>query len=217
MVFQHFHRYVYDRHVTIITDQKPLLQIFSSRIQQWMLRLQPYDFEMKYIPGREMASDYLSRNPQNQISADYTVEHFISMIVFDAVPKAYTLKKLISSTKSDETLQQVMKFVTSGRWSHYPRYHIYRQIQDHLPINNDLLLKHNCIVIPSALQQVLQLAHSQHQGISKTNAFLREKVWWLSINRDVEQLIKSCHACQITTASKYKCQPLKMSEIPKSA
>ena len=149
-----------------------------------------------------MASDYLSRNPQNQISTDDTTKHFISIMVSDAVPKACTLKELINATKSDETLQQVMKFVTSGRWSHDPRYHIYRQIQDQLSINNDLLLKHNCIVIPPTLQQqVLQLAHSQHQGVSKTKALLREKVWWPSINCDVEQLIKSCHACQITTAS----------------
>ena len=151
-----------------------------------MLRLQSYDFEMKYIPGREMASDYLSRNPLNQISTDDTAEHFISMIVSDAVPKACILKEFIDATKADDTLQQVMKFVTSGRWSHDPRYHIYRQIQDQLSINNDLLLKCNCIVIPSALhQRVLQLAHSQHQGISKTKALLREKVWWPNINRDV--------------------------------
>ena len=75
---------------------------------------------MKYIPGREMASDNLSRNPLNQLSTDDTTEHFISMIVSDAVPKACTLKELIDATKSDETLQQVMKFVTSGRWSNDP-------------------------------------------------------------------------------------------------
>ena len=111
---QHFHHYMYDRHVSIITDHRPLPQIFSSksqlppRIQRWMLCLQPYDFEMKYITGCEMASDYLSRNPQNQISTDDTAEHFISIIVSDAVPKACTLKELISATKSDETLQHVV-------------------------------------------------------------------------------------------------------------
>ena len=30
---QHFHHYVYDRHVTIITDHRPLLQLFSSKSQ----------------------------------------------------------------------------------------------------------------------------------------------------------------------------------------
>ena len=97
---QHFHHYVYDHHVTIIIDHKPLPQIFSSksqpppRIQRWMLRLQSYDFEMKYIPGREMASDYLSRNPLNQLSTNDTAEHFISMIVSDAVPKHAHSKSL---------------------------------------------------------------------------------------------------------------------------
>ena len=100
------------------------------------------------------------------------------MIDSDAVPKACTLKELINMTKSDEILQQVMKFVTSGHWSHDPRYHIYCQIQDQLSINDDLLLEHNCIIILSALQQqLLQLAHSQQQGISKIKALLCEKVW----------------------------------------
>ena len=173
---------------------------------------------MKYIPGHEMASDYLFRNPLNQKSTDNTAEYFISMIVCNVVPKACTVQELIDATKAYDTLQQVIKFVTSGRWSHDSRYHIYRQIQDLLSINNDLPLKRNCIVIKSALhQRVLQLVYSQYQGISRTKALLREKVWWPSVNHDVEQLINSCHSCQITTASKYKCQPFKISEIPKSA
>ena len=142
---QHFHHYVYDCHVTIITDHKPLLQIFSSksqpppRIQRWMLRLQWNCFEIKYIPGREW----------------YQINQYDS---FRCCSKRMhtpgcTLKELIYATKTDDTLQQVMKFVTSGRWSHDSRYHIYRQIHDQLLIRNDLLLKRNCIVIPLAFHQ----------------------------------------------------------------
>ena len=49
----------------------------------------------------------------------------------------------------------------------------------------------------------------------KTKAFLREKVWWPRIDRQVESLIKSCHVCQVTAQPTVKCEPLKMSEIPK--
>jgi len=71
-------------------------------------------------------------------------------------------------------------------------------------------------VIPTKLQdKILQLAHAQHQGISKTKSLLREKVWWPSMNSDVKSMIASCHACQITAPSSLNYQPLKMSEIPK--
>ena len=56
--------------------------------------------------------------------------------------------------------------------------------------------KSNCIVIPRTLtQRVLEIAHNQHQGISKTKARLREKVWWPGLSAETEDLIKSCYAC----------------------
>ena len=50
----------------------------------------------------------------------------------------------------------------------------------------------------------------------KTKAFLREKVRWPGIDKQAESLIKSCHACQPTAQPSVKCEPLKVSEIPKS-
>ena len=79
-----------------------------------------------------------------------------------------------------------------------------------------LILKGNLIVIPAALQEgVLRVAHYHHQGISKTKAMLCENVWWPSLNLDIENTVKACHACQVTATYSLKCQPLHMSEIPK--
>ena len=39
------------------------------------------------------------------------------------------------------------------------------------------------------------IAHySTHQGIKKTKALLREKVWWPTMDHDVEDKIRHCHA-----------------------
>ena len=43
---------------------------------------------------------------------------------------------------------------------------------------------------------------------------LHEKVWWPTINQDVENLIATCHACQVNTPQSSKCQPLQMTAIP---
>ena len=55
-----FHYYAYGRHVTVETDHKPLEAIFKKhlssaplRIARMMLRVQKYDVEIKYVPGKK--------------------------------------------------------------------------------------------------------------------------------------------------------------------
>ena len=63
------HQYVYGRKVIIYTDHEPLVSISSKplafapkRLQRLLLRLQQYDAEIRYRPGREMyLADTLSR------------------------------------------------------------------------------------------------------------------------------------------------------------
>ena len=56
-----------------------------------------------------------------------------------------------------------------------------------------LILRGNCIVIPESLQsEIIDLAHVGHQGISKTKALIRSRVWFSGIDRLVEDKIKTC-------------------------
>ena len=78
-----------------------------------------------------------------------------------------------------------------------------------------MLLEGHQIVIPKKLQHlILQNAHSQYQGIQKIKSLLHQKVWWSTLNQDVEELIKHCHSCQINTPLKSYSQPLQLPEIP---
>ena len=66
---ERFHDYLYGRRFTIFNDHQPLKTIFNKsitscppRIQRLMLRLQRYDFELSYAPGKLMVvADTLSR------------------------------------------------------------------------------------------------------------------------------------------------------------
>ena len=86
---QHFHHYLYDREFMVVTDHKALLKIFASNsdpppsTQRWMLRTQAYKFDQEYMPGSDMPSDYLSRQPLHFISADEVTEEFIHTIPID--------------------------------------------------------------------------------------------------------------------------------------
>ena len=55
---EHFHMFLFGHHFTLVTDHKPLEVIYgttrskpSARIERWVLRLQPYHFNVIYKPG----------------------------------------------------------------------------------------------------------------------------------------------------------------------
>ena len=58
MAVENFHTYLYGKSFIIYTDHLPntLLVTKSSphhRVERWMMRLQLYEFEMKYKPGNQ--------------------------------------------------------------------------------------------------------------------------------------------------------------------
>jgi hypothetical protein len=87
-----------------------------------------------------------------------------------------------------------------------------------LPVTeNGILLRYHRIVVPESLKQrVVRLAHVGHQGIVKTKALIRSRVWFRGIDRLVEQAISKCEACQANTGKK-QFVPMVPSEMPKAA
>ena len=70
-----FHKYVFGRLFTFMTDHKPLLGLFqegkaisemaSSRVQRWGLKLAAYTYHLRYRGGSQNGNaDALSRLPQ---------------------------------------------------------------------------------------------------------------------------------------------------------
>lgn len=64
-----FHQYIYAKKVTVETDHKPLIPIFKknltecpARLQRMLLKLQKYDLQVTYKPGKDLTiADTLSR------------------------------------------------------------------------------------------------------------------------------------------------------------
>lgn len=218
---EHFHYYVYDRHILIETDHKPLISAMgrksspTPRIQRWLLRLQAYDYDLMHISGATNGADFFSRSPlPAQSSHSDIATEYVNMILTDAVPKALGLQDISQATANDPTLQKVIQCLSSN-WVKTPDIQPYFPIRHDLTVQDGILLFNNRIVIPQSLREdVLALAHCGHQGISKTKALLREKVWWPSMNSQVESAIQNCHPCQLTTASKSSAQPLQPTKMP---
>ena len=60
---ERFHVYLYGTEFELYADRKPLETIYSSRsrpcarIKRWILRLLPYKFKVKYLPGGQNIAD----------------------------------------------------------------------------------------------------------------------------------------------------------------
>ena len=77
-----------------------------------------------------------------------------------------------------------------------------------------LILRGTRILIPKPLRlQCISLAHEGHLGIVGTKQMLRSKVWWPKIDKDVENYVKSCHGCQITSTMPNP-EPLEPTKLP---
>ncbi len=64
---ERFHPYIYGTKVELVTDHKPLQFIYgprskpSARVEWWVLRLQPYEYDVIHIPGTKNIADSLFR------------------------------------------------------------------------------------------------------------------------------------------------------------
>ena len=92
-----FHKFVYGREITIITDHKPLLGLFgenkplpehaSPRLQRWAITLSAYSYQLKYKPGCENTADALSRLPLKQQNSENVPEEI--EILFNVIDNSH--------------------------------------------------------------------------------------------------------------------------------
>ena len=187
----------------------------SSKIQRWLMRLQAYKYTIRYRPGIENAADILSRSPAQQAPKENPGEQHIHHIINEAVPVSIKLSDIITDSAKDEKRKEAIKSLETN-WCN--KSSPFYKIRDEFTTSKNIQLKSNCIVIPQPFKlKILEIAHNQYQGISKTKARLREKVWWPGLSADAKNYIKSCYACRLTTPSTVRCEALKMSEIPKTS
>ena len=64
-------------------------------------------------------------------------------------------------------------------------------------LTDGLVLKGTRIIVPKGCQdELLRKLHDGHFGVECTKLHARDSVYWPHINRDIENLVKSCEKCQ---------------------
>ena len=221
---ERFHTYLYGRTFVAESDHKPLEAIqlknliaAPPRLQRMLLRLQPYDVTIKYRPGKQMQiADALSRLSPEDVApiTDLNVQ------IHDICPQFADeyLQKIQAETAKDPELAALKEVVYNG-WPSTVKelpslLQPYWNYREELSIEDSLIFKSNRIVIPQSLQgDILSKLHAGHQGTEKTKLRARTSVFWRNLNKDIEELTKSCSICQELQPKQAR-EPLVQSEVP---
>lgn len=210
------------------TDHKPLISIFgehkgiplmaAARMQRWAFILSGFNFKIKHIKGSLNHADALSRIPQQKIdencSADFMHENFIETshanyinFIDDNNALQLSFKNIQIETRRDKVLSKLIEAVQKGTVADLKgdEFVPYKAKSDELSVESGCLLWGYRSIVPIKLRrQILLDLHKSHLGIVKTKALARSFIWWPKIDKDIENLVKSCHPCQLHQASPEK-------------
>lgn len=126
-----------------------------------------------------------------------------------------TFENVCSVTEEDKATQRVMTSIQSDKWYRDPDITPFERFGDKYSIHDGVNLHDHRFVVPFSLQvQVVSDAHHTHEGIVKTKQLIREKIWFASIDKMVEQAVKSCIPCQASLPGPSRREPIQLTPFP---
>ncbi|KAI8519797.1 hypothetical protein Bbelb_030540 [Branchiostoma belcheri] len=172
-----------------------------------LLRLQHYDYTIKYKLGKDMLlADALSRlSPHDKKEIEY-MKVQIHHIVRVTTTK---LEEIRQETSKDQVLelQLLVEAVTQG-WPQ-KRNEILQEIQGYWTIRDDILIEDvvllagSRIIIPKSMRpEILQKIHEGHLGMEKSKLRAKTAVYWVGLYKEIERMKQSCQLPNMPEVSK---------------
>ena len=90
----------------------------SATVDRWMLRLQPYHFTVKHIPGKENNTDSLSHLTKSKTSEELCseTEQYVRFIAEQATPQALSTREIERASKAGEESSDVRDCIQREQW-----------------------------------------------------------------------------------------------------
>ncbi|XP_053686469.1 uncharacterized protein K02A2.6-like [Sabethes cyaneus] len=199
------YQYLYGRRFILVTDNKPVSQIFSPdkglpalsavRMQHYALFLESLDYEIRYRPSKDNANaDAMSRLPVQDEDNKNCIEvaDVIELNQIETLP--VTVDELAESMKNDSTVRNLLQGLKVGRVvDGRDRFGV---DQAEFSIQQGCILKGIRVYIPPKLRKrVLDELHTGHFGVSRMKSLARSYCWWERVDKDIEELAKNCVNC----------------------
>ena len=206
-----FHKYLYGRHFTLVTDHKPLVTIFGSheklptlaaaRLQRWAVFLLGYQYTLEFrSTEKHDNADCFSRLPRDTtVSAEAGLDRGTVTFNLHQIKKTpVSAKQLALATSADPVLSKVMRYCRDGWPTEVPvELQSYFRKKEEISMESNCLFRGTRVIIPASLQsQILSELHEGHQGIVKMKGLARSRIWWPRLDNDIEQEVRSCTPCQ---------------------
>ena len=146
-----FHKYLYGRTFTQVTDHHPLCKILgekegilplaAARMQRWALLLSVYSYSIQHIPGKlNYCADCMSRLPSPTGSRDKAEKVHAMVETPDTSPVLAT--QIAKASVKDKTIATVITTVHHGHW---PR-KIEKSLSLYYNRRNDLSVVDGCLL-----------------------------------------------------------------------
>ncbi|XP_053690892.1 uncharacterized protein K02A2.6-like [Sabethes cyaneus] len=206
-----FDQYLYGRKFTLVTDNKPVSQIFSEtkglptmsamRMQHYAAFLQTFDYKIRYRRSSDHCNaDAMSRLPLAISDPESEVEEpdVVEVNLIQTMP--LTVDELGSATLSDcSYLIELLGLRTSRQVDQKFRFGV-QQVE--FSLHKDCIMRGIRVYLPPSLRaRVLDELHSTHFGVARIEALAKGYCWWAGIDKDIEELIKNCASCQVTKSN----------------
>ena len=226
---QRFRNFITGVSLTVLSDHKPLLQVFSPsynlsaasiRVQRLILKVQDLDYQVQFRPGKlNVLADALSRFPTEAADVDFLVVQAISC------PDGLLTEQrriVTAKTSNDPTLCAVRQALQTDQWPASQAIAPFRALRHELsvwpyPQSNDfVILRGEKLVIPETyVSEVLEMAHEGHPGLNRTKARLQESVWWPGWANMTKRHVQRCEPCALE--ARIPKVPLQPRELPPRA
>lgn len=213
-----FQQYIFGQRTIVESDHKPLVPIFKknlhecpARLQRMLLRLQKFDIEVRYKPGKELViADTLSRaNLKEEYDDKMELDIQICSVINKISITDTRLQELINKTDLDEEFKLLKNYVIQG-WPKDKKtipdnLKSYFNFRNEITFGKGLFFKGNKILIPkSERRNILKNIHSGHFGINKCIQRANTAVFWPRMNLEIENYVNKCEHCQKFGNSKTK-------------
>jgi hypothetical protein len=207
-----FAPYVFGRHVTYITDHKPLTTMRElsepmGRLGRLFNNIQDADYTLVYQPGVfNYTADMLSR-PEHIKEVNSMEMRIGSAINWKSEQsKDPEIGAIIKLFEMDSEMQIKLESKES-KWSRVKNSGDWYKIRDELElVDGVVMVKANgeCgrrVVVPQGfVRTLLELKHdmplSGHRDFEKTYSGIQSKFFWQKMHKDVKNYCKTCHLCQ---------------------
>ncbi|KAF2887889.1 hypothetical protein ILUMI_18285 [Ignelater luminosus] len=185
---EHFHQYIYGKHVVVQTDHKPLVAIFNKplvsallRLQRMLMKIQRYDIELHYVPGKYL---YLADTPSRATSTDNNITE--SEDKFDEEVEAHVGLLRMHLNATDHKVMEIQKatsenvvcnslsFYIKNGWLNsikrvQPMVQHYHKFRNELTEYRGLIYKRDkLIILLNCRSDLLSKLHYGHFGVNKT-------------------------------------------------